>query len=37
MMVDYLTRTPIVFFLFALSLAFCLWQLRILNSVRERD
>lgn len=36
-LIDYLTKTPLVFVLFVLSLTFCLLQLRRLNSIRERD
>jgi hypothetical protein len=34
-MVDYLIKTPAVFFLFALSLWFCLYQMKKLNELSE--
>lgn len=34
-MIDYLVKSPVIFFLFALSLVFCMYQLRKLNELSE--
>jgi len=34
-MIEYLVKSPIIFFLFALSLLFCLHQIRKLNEIHE--